>query len=146
MSDRITFGVEGWQELERKLKALPAAVAGGVLEAAARAGAAPMFAAAQQRVPRRKGTLAKDLRLKVMAADREHATVGIGFFSRTKAHLVEFGHQQVKGGRLGSEGAHVVGHVPAHPFLRPAFDETQEMDVRAVGDVLRRALESEVRK
>jgi HK97 gp10 family phage protein len=44
------------------------------------------------------------------------------------AHLVEFGHRLVKGGKsrikLGGieGGGKVVGFVPAHPFLRPAFD------------------------
>jgi hypothetical protein len=47
------------------------------------------------------------------------------------AHLVEFGHDEVKGGRKvasksdqakGVKPGTVIGHVPPHPFMRPAVN------------------------
>lgn len=63
------------------------------------------------------------------------------------AHLVEFGHVLVKArheGKVGLVGRRgkkrkafvktkrVIGHVPAHPFMRPAFDSTKERAAREV--------------
>ncbi|HXH40184.1 MAG TPA: hypothetical protein VNN08_16260, partial [Thermoanaerobaculia bacterium] len=53
-------------------------------------------------------------------------TVAIGSEGVFYAPFVEFGHMTPKG-----------GHVPAHPFLRPAFDEQAEEAARDVGDDLR---------
>ena len=46
------------------------------------------------------------------------ALIGPKKGTRRVAHSVEYGHLQ----RVGPGGAKTVGHVPAHPFLRPAFD------------------------
>lgn len=40
-------------------------------------------------------------------------------------HLLEFGHWQVVGGRLG-KGGQKVAFVPARPFLRPALDAASQ--------------------
>jgi len=56
------------------------------------------------------------------------ALIGPRKGTRRAAHLVEFGHRLIKGGRshVGARGAEgsgrEIGQVPAHPFLRPAFD------------------------
>lgn len=54
------------------------------------------------------------------------------------AHLVEFGHALVKSRRTaGGRTKAVIGHVPAYPFLRPAFDarkgEVLQLFVAAIG-------------
>lgn len=135
--------LEGGKALEQQLLAIGAAAAGESLDQAAFAGAEIMRANIEPRVPRKRGILVKDLRVKSMDAEKSetHAVFGIGWFSRTVAWLVEFGHMLVKGGKLGS-GGHVVGHVPAHPFLRPGFDESGEDAVTAVGTVLRENIEA----
>ena len=63
------------------------------------------------------------------------------------AHLVEFGHMLVKARysatlhlvkrRRGArwerkQTKRVIGHVPAHPFMRPAFDSTKDRAAREV--------------
>jgi Bacteriophage HK97-gp10, putative tail-component len=59
------------------------------------------------------------------------------------AHLVEYGHRLVKGGksRVGITGAagpgHEIGDVPAHPFLRPAFEASWQAALDAVADEFR---------
>lgn len=66
------------------------------------------------------------------------------------AHLVEYGHRMVTGGksRLNAAGQFVgggtvVGDVPAHPFLRPAFESSAAPAVAEVaavyGEELRKA-------
>lgn len=37
------------------------------------------------------------------------------------ARLVEYGHKNIKGGKANSGGKEI-GFVPAHPFIRPAFE------------------------
>lgn len=56
------------------------------------------------------------------------------------AHLVEYGHDLVKGGKKG-RGGRVVGHVPAHPFFRPAWDSKQAEVKRQVEADLRALIE-----
>jgi HK97 gp10 family phage protein len=56
------------------------------------------------------------------------------------AYLVEYGHRMVKGGqsKLGSDGKFVGGgkvsqtDVPAHPFLRPAYESSASAALEAV--------------
>ena len=48
------------------------------------------------------------------------------------AHLVEYGHRQVT-----SKGE-VVGDVPAHPFLRPAFEQHKEALVKRLTEAIER--------
>jgi HK97 gp10 family phage protein len=60
------------------------------------------------------------------------------------AHLVEFGHRQVAGGRL-EKGGKIIGSVPPHPFFRPAVDATknivQDRAAKGVGRFVDRAYE-----
>jgi HK97 gp10 family phage protein len=61
------------------------------------------------------------------------------------AHLVEYGHRTVTGGesRLNAAGKLVGGgkvhevDVPAHPFLRPAFEESASEAANVVAETLR---------
>lgn len=60
------------------------------------------------------------------------------------AYLVEYGHRMVTGGKstLGPDGKFRGGgkvseqDVPAHPFLRPAFESSAAAAVEAVGEML----------
>lgn len=64
------------------------------------------------------------------------------------AHLVEYGHRLVKGGksRVGPMGpvgpGREIGEVPEHPFLRPAFEATTQ----AVLDTFKDELEKQVKE
>ena len=59
------------------------------------------------------GKLRKSIKMKESKFDDGGFIV---YSNAPHAHLVEFGHDQIKGGR-------VVGHVEAHPFLRPAKEK-----------------------
>lgn len=60
--------------------------------------------------------------------------------SAPHAHLVEYGHRQVAGGRVG-KGGRVIGSVPPHPFMRPAVDATKDIVQRKVEVGIRRFVE-----
>lgn len=53
------------------------------------------------------------------------------------ARMLEFGHNEAshKGGISGPKVTG--GHVPAYPFMRPAFDATHEAAVEAFAEVVR---------
>jgi HK97 gp10 family phage protein len=93
---------------------------------------------ARARAPQDKGVLKKSLKKRARTYGKGGAFVIVGPDRRTKvmhngknisgayhAHLVEFGHKLVRGGKL-SKGGKVVGHVPPRPFMRPAFDTKKE--------------------
>lgn len=70
-----------------------------------------------------------DVKVKKVKDGYIEAFIGPKHGKGRAAHLVEFGHRLVKGGgsRIGHTGkfegtGKVVGFVPAHPFLRPAYD------------------------
>lgn len=138
----VTVDIEGGKELNRKLNALAESMQPEVLEDAALEGAAVFLAEADVLVPRKTGALASTLGANVVASDQDHADVDAGALGSPVAHLVEFGHQLVAGGTLRSGEGHVVGHVPAHPFLRPAYDAQREAMVAAVGEKLKQAIEA----
>lgn len=140
----VTMHLSGVAELERKLEALNAATASADLQEAALAGAAPILEAILESAPVRTGELRASILAEVVASDRDHVTVEIGAFGDPAAHLVEFGHQQVAGGVL-DKGGHVVGHVPAHPFARPAFDREKTPAVDALAKRLREQLTAAAR-
>jgi hypothetical protein len=152
----LLVGLDGKEELNRKLNALAECAQGPVLEDAALEGVAPFLDAANMRVARKRGVLASTLSANVVEVDQDHADVDAGALGSSIAHLVEYGHVQVKGGKVsraktsagiaaaklsGDFTGTVVGHVPAHPFLRPAYDETRDQMVEGVADRIRKAVE-----
>jgi HK97 gp10 family phage protein len=81
------------------------------------------------------------------------ALIGPGKAGRRVAHLVEYGHRMVTGGksRLNSFGAFVGSgtaaevDVPAHPFLRPAFEESIAAAKEALAETLAAELKEGVK-
>lgn len=130
MSDRLTLGVTGGEELIAKIARLTDAMADTALEEAAFAGAAPILTAAVDNVPVKSGLLKSSLTAEITAADRTHAVVAIGTEGVHYAGFVEFGHATPRG-----------AHVPAHPFLRPAFDTEAPAAADEVANDLRDRLE-----
>jgi hypothetical protein len=141
--------IKGIPELARALDHLEAAARAEALAHAATAGALVVRDAV--RVPvghehlSRGVHLAQQLAIKVTVREDTHVSAAVGFFGRTVAALVEFGHLLVKGGKLRAGRrkrkatvtvGHVIGHVPAHPFLRPAFDSSKEEAQQAMAAAL----------
>jgi len=93
-------------------------------------------------------------------ARRAEAEVFVGS-SAPHAHLVEFGHALVKArdegevGLRGRRGAkklvpvktkRVIGHVPAYPFIRPAYDATKVQATKVVFEELGNELKKVARR
>lgn len=142
MSDFITMDFPNGKQLAEALRALSEETRGAVLVAALEQGAEPIHAAAVEnasvhRWPRRHPEavpLAETIHVAVGHVGKESAAVVVGTNSST-AHLDEFGHEAVR-------GDHVVGHVPAHPFLRPAMDENVEHSLGIIADALGQGIEA----
>lgn len=68
------------------------------------------------------------------------------------AQFLEYGYALVRGGysrrtQSGRRGpGRVVGHVPAKPFIRPAYEASKNLALRVIGDRLWKGIEREARK
>ena len=137
----ITVSLSGDRELYQKLSAMSNAAASDVLEKGVVAGATIVQKGAQARVRRRSNKLAGAIKVAVGEKSRDRAVAGVrisrkGFYWR----FIEFGHV-IKRTRKGP----VVGHAPAYPFLRPAFDESKDQIKDVVADTIRNAILGAVR-
>jgi len=71
------------------------------------------------------------------------ALIGPRKGTRRSAHLVEYGHRLIKGGKShvgvkGPEGSGVlIGDVPAHPFLRPSYEVSWKASIDRFRDELK---------
>lgn len=120
--------IEGLPELQQALlQAGGEAVSAVALDAALLAAGSVLLTEAQRRL--KPGRLRDALELKVQA----NASGGEAFVQFNSpeqgfvARMVEFGHLEVTHGRNG----HAVGHVPAHPFMRPTLDAESENALNA---------------
>jgi hypothetical protein len=154
----FTVRVEGLRELDAKLATLGPALGPATLSLALARAAQPTVELAKGLVPydstREKG---KHLRDTIVATTRvkgtqrtfvdpasAHAFVGPAGKGSQHGHLVEFGHKLVAGrvtrvkrsfgGKLKSivksDTRRVVGFVPPHPFLAPAWTGTRDEVLR----------------
>lgn len=137
---RVRVEIEGVEEIARAARRLAAEISGPVTAQAALAAAEVVRAAAQAKAPRRTGSLARSIVAEPLRQVPGRARVAVG---PDRAHFyglfVELGHALVRGRRKAEK--RVLRHVPPHPFLRPALDESRDRAARAAADVLRAALE-----
>ena len=81
------------------------------------------------------GALKADIQLQVKVSEQGGgATIGPSRKTAYVARFVELGHRQVSHGK--KKGRKVIGHVPAKPFLRPAFDAAGDAAVQAFANSL----------
>ena len=128
----VRFVMENSDEIVRKLQSLEGAVRKQVLEKVALEALEPMLEETNRRTPVEEGDLKRGNK-KHIRKSRENFVEAEVANTAPHAHLVEFGHRNVKGGRLG-KGGRQVGTIPPHPFMRPAFDATQAKVCREVGE------------
>lgn len=131
--------VHGSQELRRKLQAIGAELATRITEKALEAGVEVMGDALVARTPVRRGELREHACASIIVAPSGLTGLAkIGFGKQDyKARWVEFGHEQVKG---KGESREVIGHVEAHPFMRPTYDATKDEAKEAMLNVFRSEL------
>jgi HK97 gp10 family phage protein len=150
MADGISIDVQGLSELQAKLDALTQKQADRCIRAALKAGAVIEQAAIAERAPVKDGTggslpvgalkldiivhLAKD------AQGAYSAIIGPGKLTKHVARWVEYGHRIVRGAKLRKGGKHT-GDVPAHPFIRPAYEATRQAVTTAICTTLATELE-----
>ncbi len=162
MSDGITVHIDGLKELDEAFTRMadPARVK-KIIRKALRKGAEVERAAIQERAPERPdlpsgtalppGALKGDIEVHATTdGDNLAITIGPGKYTKHAAGWVEYGHQMVVGGkrRLDKKGrirgngrlvkvnGTTVSQVPAHPFIRPAFDATATAATDAIVESL----------
>lgn len=157
MSDGISVSVEGLSELQAKLDQLSTKQADTAIRNALKAGAEIERAAISERAPIKDttggilpdGALKNDIVVKIKRSQQGglYAVVGPDSYTEFVAKMVEYGHRLVRGGRsrLLANGktkgpGTQVGTVDAHPFIRPAFEATQQ----EVVDVMCQTLADEI--
>lgn len=152
--------VDGAAELRRALKRVGVETGTQILGDALDKGAEVFLAAIVARAPvgktgnlkngfrKRKRTVTRGARGLLVRAGVQQTKQG------SHAMLVEFGHRIVVGGRatrvrknrrggriIAGTGGRVVGQVPAHPFIRPAFQAAAAQVDRMIETDLWRGLE-----
>jgi HK97 gp10 family phage protein len=138
--------LEGAKELRAQLKKLGNEVGGVVLADAVNGAGDLLLAETQARAPVKRGILRDNLVLRRAARTARSSLFRKGIararigYRRAAMHAgpVEAGHHLVRNGR-------VVGHVPAHPFMRPAFDALKERLVQEIETELDRGIQRAIR-
>ena len=136
-----TIKVHGLQELNKKLKRMPIALANKHLNRATSQAATLVQKSAKTKVPVLTGTILRNIKKrKQRTRNKFNATTGVGVISDRSGRgtgtdafywtFVEFGTSKMA----------------AQPFIRPAFEENKQRAVNKIKDVLVKAIEREARK
>lgn len=137
MSDGLVMTVQGLERFNRDMLEISGPIATKIARRAIREGGKVMQAAITQMAPQRPdvpsgtalpvGALRGDIELRVRQ-DQDGAVsafIGPGKYTAHVARWVEYGHEQ-SGGEKRLIGGKLEGKfVPAHPFIRPAFELSQ---------------------
>lgn len=152
------FEMKGLQEMIGQMNNLREQVSGPIAKKAVRAAGDVVKAAMIERTPKNiernagsdslePGAVKADIKVRFPAKDQvleTTALIGPGKKTSHVARFVEYGHRMVHGGqsKVGADGkvrgtgiASAVD-VPAHPFLRPAFEESLDAAHEAEAAVL----------
>lgn len=139
MSD-VTAEVKGVPELKAAFRKLGPDLAASILTKALQAGANVLKDAIAERATEhhKTGEMEASLMTAVDVSPSGMSGVArVGFGEQGhKAAWVELGHRQVGHGIVKSERKEV-GHVPAHPFVRPAYEASKGAAKDAVAEVIR---------
>ena len=147
MRELFTFKVEGLQELDRQLRALPERVAGNALATAVSAGARVIRNEAMARAPVDTGALKSQIftkRLRSPSPSEKMSIVGV------RSGLAKYANtkRNVRSGKAGktykTDGKTFywkfiefgTSKMAAKPFLRPAFDAKEQDAVLAITEKL----------
>ena len=139
----VQVEVQGLEQLRKKMRSAGPELAARALEKALQAGGAVIEKAVRTRASKhvKTGELLADLHTEVaVSSNGLSGRALIGFRKQAyKARWVEFGHREVSHGLTKNERKKT-GHVPAHPFMRPAFDESKTEAKETVTKVLAEGL------
>lgn len=122
--------IVGFKEILKKLESMPKKMAEKLERKALRASLKDLATMVESKAPIDDGELKASI--KVQVKKKRGELVGSVLADSPHAHLVEYGHKLVKGGRLG-KGGRVVGFVQPSPtprgFMRASLDEFGEQFV-----------------
>lgn len=159
----IEVNIQGDKKLRRALSFLPEQLRKKVIKSGVRSAMLPALKMAKQLVPEQSGQLKASLKRFVRVYPSGVVAGFMGPSNKFKiqvttkggkkknidpsnyAHLVEYGHRMVVGGKLG-QGGRIVGFVPPHPFMRDAFDATEQQMKDRFFKWVNRGLQREWRK
>jgi HK97 gp10 family phage protein len=159
MADGFSFDIKGLDDVDKLLENMCTKAADKCIRKALRAGAEIERAAITERAPIKdstggslpEGALKSDIVIRMTRdeAGDMAAIIGPGKLTRHVANWVEWGHRMVTGGhsRLLANGktkgpGKANGTVPAHPFIRVAYEATRQ----EVADAITTTLATEVSK
>lgn len=134
----ITVKLEGAEELKKQFQALAKSVHPDKVEPVLMKGARKLVKAIRDKAPRGPtGNLKKSIRAKKLERIGFNPASAIAAVDRKRAphaSLVEYGHALVRNGK-------VIGHVPPHPFFRPAVDENHDRILAEVTGEIKKMVE-----
>jgi HK97 gp10 family phage protein len=147
MHEHFIFRIEGLQELDRQLRALPERVAGNALATAVSAGARVIRNEAIARAPVDTGALKSQIfikRLRSSSQSEKTSLIGV------RGGLAKYANtkKNIRSGKAGqtykTDGKTFywkfielgTSKMPAKPFLRPAFDTKEQDAVSAITEKL----------
>jgi hypothetical protein len=155
----MSLKITGFEELRGELGAMERAVSGDATLIAVRAAATPIRDEMATEAPvldhktaqstaLDPGALKSGISFSVrrLKDGLVMALIGPRKGTRRAAHLVEYGHLLVKGGKLhigpkGPEGeGKIIGQVQQHPFLRPSFEVSWRPALTAFAAALKQQL------
>jgi HK97 gp10 family phage protein len=163
MADGISIDVQGLSAIQAQLDGLTKEAGERAIRKALRAGAAVEKAAIEERAPVKDvtggilpaGALRADITVR-MSRDEQGtiiAIVGPGKLTKWVCRLVEYGHRLVRGGssRVLANGktrgaGKVLGQVDPHPFIRPAYEASQQAVANAICTTLATEVEREAKR
>jgi len=163
--------ISGMADLERELLGLSNRVAKNVMFGAMRAGAVVIREAAKAKCPvsaeshwlGKKGSKGRELiqpgslkkkgiRVKRLKKGQGSTSISVIAYVSNRywyARFVEKGHAIARKKRTRTQrkaGTGTTGHVPAKPFMRPAWDENKERALQATKDYLIKRIPQELAK
>lgn len=142
MADTFTVKFEGADELKKQFQYLVKSVHPDQVEPVLMNGARKLAKAIRNKAPRGPtGNLKKAVKAKKL--DRwgfqpAPAIAAMDWKTAPHTYLVEYGHALVRAGK-------VVGHVPPHPFFRPAVDENHDRILAEVTGEIKKMVEGAVK-
>ena len=160
----ITIKLEGFAQLDRNLLDLSGPTGERILRKAARAAGEVVQAAITEAAPVRTelrksygtngnaawnlppGALKSDITLRVTKKDSGGftATIGPGKFTAFVAAMLEYGHEAHQGRKY--KGGKYLGMVPAHPFIRPAWELSKDAAVAAAEETIADEVIKEIKR
>lgn len=161
--------ISGMADLERALLGLSDRLAKNVMFGAMRAGAVVIQRAAKEKCPvsaeahwlGKKGSKSrilvkpgelkkKGIRVKRLKRGQGATSIAVAAYVSSRywyGKFVEYGHAIVGKKRTRAQrkaGTGASGHVPANPFMRPAWDENKERALAAAGKYLAERIPREI--